>query len=81
VDMLHTSRTESLEVRIGEFRALVPEEGHVTLRDLKRGSFSEAEVKQICGLTEGEFVYWVHEDPRGGTPSPRVKRCTKPDAF
>ena len=81
VDMLHTSRTESLEVRIGEFRALVPEEGHVTLRDLKRGSFSEAEVKQICDLTEGEFVYWVHEDPRGGTPSPRVKRYTKPDAF
>jgi len=72
VEMLHESRSGALKARLQDLAAAVPGEGFVTLRDLKRAGFTEPEVKQLCALSEGELVYWVHEAERGGTPSPRV---------
>ena len=74
VEMLYNTRTSILKERFQELDDLIPEDGYITLRNLKRNGFTEAAVKQLCSLSEGKFVFWVYEAEYGGTPSPRVMR-------
>lgn len=72
-EMLHSSRSDTLRERLQEMAAIVSENGYITVRDLKRGGFEEAEVRQLCELSGGELEHYVHAPARGGTPSPRVR--------
>jgi Protein of unknown function (DUF3987) len=76
LDMLHPIRTEAIQGRLLKMAALVPEEGFITLRKLKPKGFDEAEVKQLCELSNGELIFWKHKPKGGGTESPRVRRKT-----
>jgi Protein of unknown function (DUF3987) len=76
LDMLHPSRTEAIQGRLLKMAALVPEEGFITLRLLKPKGFDEAEVKQLCELSNGELIFWTHKPKGGGKESPRVRRKT-----
>jgi replicative DNA helicase len=72
-EMLHSSRSESLRERLQEMAAIVSGSEYVTFRDLRRGGFEEAEVRQLCVLSGGELEHYVHTPARGGTRSPRVR--------
>lgn len=74
MELTHQSRSEALSERLQKLMELVPEGGHVTLRDLKRTGFEEAELKQLCSLPSSGLVFSVYKHPGGAPLSPRVSR-------